>query len=55
MSFAKNTPARANGREAARAIPMACTAVSAASRGRFSPIRRATRAVVPIESPMATA
>jgi hypothetical protein len=40
---------------AASETMIACTAASAASRGFFSPIRRATSAVVPIESPMATA
>ena len=33
---------------------MPCTAASAAASGRFSPIRRATVAATPIESPMAT-
>ena len=34
---------------------MACTAVRAAASGSFSPMRRATRAVVDMESPRARA
>src|SRR5438552_9478513 len=55
MSFAKNAPAMAKGIEAIDATKMACTAASAASFGLLSPMRRATKAVVPIDKPIATA
>jgi hypothetical protein len=54
-SRAKKMPAIAKGTEAAIATTMHCTAESAAATGSFSPMRRATRAVAPIESPMPTA
>ena len=50
-----NASASAKGIDATKDTIIACTAASAASVGFFSPTRRATSAVVPIDNPIATA
>ena len=54
-SGAKSPPMTAMGIATKTPSPMACTAAAAASRGCFSPIRRATMAVAPIPKPMPSA
>jgi hypothetical protein len=53
-SRAPKSPTAANGTDTAAPITIAWTAVRAASSGSFSPILRATSAVVAIERPRAT-
>ena len=53
-SVAHTTPAKLISTDSTRPVRRACTAATAASSGEPSPIRRATIAVAPMQSPMAT-
>ena len=52
---ANEKPSRPTGTATSRPSAIACTAAIAAPSGSFSPMRRATVAVAPMPSPIATA